>query len=583
MADAQGLKMERLQKAVQTSLQTLLPFRRTRRDMLREYVGHKYGKMGATNPVYLNLLNMTASAYLMALSANDPRVLVTCESEQLKPFAYKYQQGVNRLVKRIDLKGSIDRAILDAFFGLGIVKVCLADGFEVEIEGETYDMGYPAAKPVSLEDWVHDTAAQEWPDISFCGHRFRAPIDLVKDDSRFDKKATRDLQPTSKYPRGRDGESSNMMFDGCDKDELEEQTDLWEIWIPRTNRIITVAQDGDGIGTTKLSDEEWKGPEDGPYHFLTFDDVPDNTMPIPPAYQLYELHKLVNGLLRKQARQARRQKDIGMFKGSAADMVDRINSTPDGEWFKSEDPDGIKMYKMGGVDQGNFAFTGNIREMFNMAAGNLQALLGLGPMSNTAGQDRMINENVGQKVAKMQAKVTAFTGGIVRDIGWLMWDHEGLIIPGRENLPGGQSHDVSWKPGSRRGQFIDYMFQIEPYSQAYQSPSEKSQKLISYVQGVILPAMPMIQQQGGGIDWQKLNRTVSEYDNMPEIADIITWAQPLTDRDQAMGPGPSHQQMKPPVTQRTVTRVNGGQRQGPPPMPQMPANQLQPQMAGAGA
>mgnify|MGYP007100044541 CR=1 FL=1 len=573
MADSKELEMQRLKRAVDSSLETLRPFRETRRALLKEYAGHKYGKNAALKPVYLNLLKMTASAYLMALSANNPRASISTENDTIKPFAFRFQQSLNRLIKRINLKVSIDRSILDAYFGIGIVKVCLADGFEVEIENQRYDVGFPSAKPVSLEDWVHDAGAQEWSEIQFCGHRYRAPLELVRKDRRFNKDATKDLQPTSKYPRGAH-DSAQMMADDCDRDEIEEMVDLWEIWIPRTNRIVTVAaeSDGQGVTTKKLADQEWKGPENGPYHFLTFDDVPDNTMPVPPAYDLYELHMLANRLLRKQSRQAGRQKDIYFYKGSAEDTAARMLTTPDGQGCKTEDPDGIKFVKQGGVDPGNFNFTQSVRDLANEVAGNLQALLGLGPMSGTAGQDRMINENVGQKIAKMQARVTSFTTDICRDLGWLMWDHEGLVIPGREDLGGGMSHDTSWSPGNRRGMFIDHQISVEPYSQAYQSPGDKAKSVMSYVQGVILPAMPMLMQQGGSINWQKLNRMMAEYENLPELEDIIDWAEPLNDRDQGGATGPSHQMMKPANTNRTVTRVNGGGAKQPLQMPMaMPA------------
>ena len=568
MAATAELEMTRLQKAVQTSWETLRPFRMQRRALLREFAGHRYGKRGAPKPVYLNLIKQCASAYQMALSGEDPRILATAEKQALKGFAFRYQQALNRLIKRIDLKASIDTSIMNAYFGVGIVKVCLADGFEVEISGAKYDLGYPSAKPISLEDWVHDTAVDCFDDVRFCGHLFSAPLERVKADGRFDREVTKDLTPTSKYPRRRDGESSSVMDDGVDRDEIEDMILLGEFYLPFQNRIITVPVREDGqIETVRLNDEKWVGPENGPYHRLAFDDLLDNTMPVPPAYELFELHLLYNDLLRKQARQARRQKDIYLFKGSNADAVERANSTPDGEGCKTEDPDGVKFVKMGGADQGTFAFASNVYELFNHAAGNLQAILGLGPMSSTAGQDRMIREDVSNKIAKMQGRVTRFTTGICKDLGLMLWNHEGWVEPGSEDLGNGISYDTTWTPAHRRGMFVDYNIEVQAYSQAYKSPSDKSKAIIGFIQGVMLPAMPMLQQQGLSLSFQKIARMFSEYENLPEVIDIIEAAQPLTDRDQGAGRGASHQQMKPAITQRTQIRQNAGPQQAPVEMP----------------
>lgn len=568
--------LTKLQKAVENSWGTLRPFRRNRDTILREYAGHLYGKnAGRMKPVYLNRLKQTGTAYLMALSANNPKVLVTTDNQGLKAFAFRFQQSLNRLITRIDLKRTIDGVIMDAFFGIGIAKVCLADGFEVEIGGTTYDIGLPSAKRVSLENWVHDTGAQEWNDIQFCGHRYRAPLAAVKEDDRFDRKITRELTGDSKYPQRRDGEVSSVMHEGIDCDELEEHVDLWEIFLPRTNRIITVTAEGEGIGTKKLSDIEWIGPEKGPYRFLGFDDLPDNTMPIPPAYNLYELHMLENNLMRKQAAQAKRQKDVGIYPGGAEDTVNRINKTADGEWLKSDRAKDINFMKMGGVDAGNFNFLQSVHQHYNEQSGNLQAMLGLGPMSDTAGQDRMINENVSETIAKMQARVTRFTTEVCRDLGLLSWDHNGLVLPGTEDLGSGITIDTSWTPAHRQGQFIDHQITIEPYSQAYQSPGERAKKVMNYVMSVVLPSMPMRMEQGAQVKWQKIDKMISEYDNIPELMDITEWSEPI----QQEGVGPSHQQMKPAMTQRTVVRQNGGPRQAPIQMPM----QQQPMGAEMGA
>ncbi len=79
-----------------------------------------------------------------------------------------------------------------------------------------------------------------------------------------------------------------------------------------------------------LADFEWKGPEFGPYHVLTFDDVPENLIPTSPASRLAALARLANNLLRKQGRQAWRQKDIYTYTPAGAESAKKAQRTNDG-------------------------------------------------------------------------------------------------------------------------------------------------------------------------------------------------------------------------------------------------------------
>ena len=79
------------------------------------------------------------------------------------------------------------------------------------------------------------------------------------------------------------------------------------------------------------------------------------------------------------------------------------------------------------------------------------------------------------------------------------------------------------------------------------------QTLNQVVQGVIMPSMPLMQQQGMGLDMGALLRIYSQYANMPELNEIITQQgqapEPGTGRDQ-------ESQSQPPVTHRTNERIS---------------------------
>ncbi len=68
-------KRGRLLKAVKTSREAMQPFRRVRKELIRDYVGSWYSETGARNKTLVNLMNQTARIYTVALAAHNPQVL----------------------------------------------------------------------------------------------------------------------------------------------------------------------------------------------------------------------------------------------------------------------------------------------------------------------------------------------------------------------------------------------------------------------------------------------------------------------------------------------------------------------------
>jgi len=571
---------ENLLRAMKTSRDSLRPFRESREKMVRQYVGSNWGEGSGSNAsgkreVLANWMNLTADTYTMSLAANKPRVLLSATDLSLVAFSKRFQVAVNNLIQEIHLEETLRRIVLDAFFTVGIAKVYTADmGKEVEIanpdfpddpgefagfeEWEKYseaqrsmpqtiwmDPGKPFVERVSLDDWVHDTQATDWEKIRFAAHYYRVTYESMKSDDRFDKNVVGMLGPSSKWGgyMGSDGESEVKAianYDRSDHDELEPMIDLMDVWIPGENKWCVFPRDKN---TPPLLVEDWDGPETGPFHLLTYSDVPDNIMPSSPAQNLAPLAGLMNSLMRKQANQARRQKDITLFRGDGKDARG-VQQAKDGEMVRSSDPSSTTTLKQGGVDQMNMAFYHGVEGIYSRMAGNLDAMAGLGPQSDTLGQDKLIHSAVSKREAKMQFKVVAFTERIVRDLGWMLWVDSVKSMPGQydiEGVPG--SIDAPWTPEDREGDYLDYNFKVEPYSQAYKSPSERAQFLMSVITQLVIPAqLP--------IDFEKTIDILAELNDMPRLKEIVRF--PSAGSDDSNAP-PQGQPPRPANTNRTYT------------------------------
>ena len=536
------LDRARLLKAIENSTRVLRPFREVRKKLVKDFVGSMYGSSGDSGrqDIIMNLMYQTAETYTMSLAANRPRVLVTAQHTDVTWFAHSFQLGINNLIKEIRLEDTLRKAVMDSFFSMGIVKVYTADAGLVELEGEDawVDPGKPFAENISLDDFCYDTTASEWRKSSFALNKYRISREKVLSDGAYNKKVAEELDVVSQYP-GWNADSGEVPIREMLKSETQEagiepMIDLMDVWLPKDKLVVTLPV---GKNTEPLRVVEWEGPENGPFHTLSLTcEVPDNIMPVSPAMNLKPLHDLINGLLRKQRRQAQRQKDIPFYQAGHQDDARRIEKASDGEWTRVDNPDSVNVMKMGGVDPQNQAFSHSMKDTYDRMAGNLQMMAGLGPQSDTLGQDKLIHGAVTKREANMQYRVVDFTSRICRDLGSLLWQDQVLEIP-QDFETSGIKVRADWNPEVREGDFIDYNFEIEPFSMMYKSPSERMQGISNFVTQIALPMEGMMQQYGGTIDIQELVEMYAELMDMPRLKQIVKFEEPKDDR-----PGPTPQQ-----------------------------------------
>ena len=134
-------KMSRLSEAMQYSRRKMQPFRENRLSHIRQYVGSNYSESGAGDKVPINLLEMAINIYRRQVAASRPQVLVSTKSNKLKAEAADFESVVNHTLDEIDFETTLQRWVLDAMFGLGVVKVGLAPGRTGEIDGFRHDVG----------------------------------------------------------------------------------------------------------------------------------------------------------------------------------------------------------------------------------------------------------------------------------------------------------------------------------------------------------------------------------------------------------------------------------------------------------
>lgn len=549
---------DRLFRAVQRSYDALNGYREMNRKLVEEYGGTFYQQeMTGTDRInrYVNLIQQAVETYQMLLAADQPRVMISTSDPELRGFAGHYEHALNLLIKEIGLEGTMKQWVMDAFFCIGIIKTHLGDAGLVQIQADRWmDPGRPFASNIAMDDFVYDMKANKWAEVRYAGDMYSMAwedaVELFGADVMAAHvprmRATDDVERVDTLSRGT----------GSDTDDFEDMIDLADIWVPRYGKIFTYVVQSRRqfiLAGNPIAVEDWTGDEHGMYNLLCLGDVPENIMPASPASHLEQLDALINDLLRKCARQGRRQKDVNLYTAGGAAAASQIQLADDGEWVNVNDTTDVSTLKQGGVDAGTYAFLTGGMEMFDRMAGNLQTLSGLGSPEKTARQAGMVNQAAGNKVDKMAKTVIGQTNRLLKSLGLMLWQDEFMAMSMQIPIDGTPYLVNSmWLPGDREGNFSDYNFETDVYSMQYHSPASKLAALDQYVQGVIVPMVPFIQMQGGYVDMIELNAEYSKLLNYPNLKNIVKFGGMMPDGPQPVSEIPS----KPPTSARHYVRHN---------------------------
>lgn len=550
MDPSNEIHLTRLFKACESSYRGLEPFRNLNRGLIEEYAGSGYGSSSRVRyETYLNLMNQAVDAYTMTLVANRPRVMVNSQKQHLTYFAKQFELAINNYIQQIGLEYTLRQWVLDAFFCLGVVKTHMADAGAVQVETDLWmDPGQPFASNLSLDNFVYDLNATKYSEVRYAADMYRMPHEDLK-SGMFEQALVDEIVPTSKYTCN--DERLAMISKGyeVDHDEFEPMVDLADIWVPRDGKIYTfqvksVAQFQ--LTGKPLAVMEWDGSEFGPYHLLGFSDVPENIMPTSPASHLATMARLINNIMRKQAKRARNQKRVHTYTPAGAEGAKNIQKHGDDAFVEMQDTNEFKTQMIGGPDPAAQLFLDSSVQTFDRAAGNLTAMLGLGAQADTASQEQLIQGAVSKKAASMQYRVVDASVRLIRALGGMLWSDKFKTIRSSMPIQGaeGYSVDMTWTPEDREGEFSDYDLNVDMYSMPHVPPSQKVAALNGLITGVYAPLSQHFLSQGGSFDFAELTDLYANLLNMPEIRRAIKTTTPIQeemgsarhDRESRLGP-----------------------------------------------
>lgn len=555
----------RLTKAMRIDRLSLQRYRTERREMVREYTGAHWSDEGATRHVPVNLIALYLNIVGRNMIAKNPRVLLSTFNREIRPIVNAEQAWVNKEIVRQRVEKTLARVVTDALFSVGFAKVALATPSDSAATAWTLKAGSVFCERVDLDDIVFDIHARDWSEVSYIGHRYRVPLDTVR-DSRLYSKWRKDLVASNDEPYNLEGdERVNMLGRGyysASAEEFEDWVDLWEVYLPRHRVVLTLANDSFSGSSSPngeaLREQAWIGPDCGPYHPLGYNLVPGNIMPKGPVMDLIDLHKAANELYRKLIRQAQRQKSLTIVQRNQAEDGERIRQGSDGDMVPNDDPQSAKQVEFGGPNQVNFQMAIHLKDTFDFMAGGLSLLGGIAPQSKTLGQDKMLNENASRQIQDMQATTVDYTTSVLKAMLWYYHHDPYKVMQSQHSLPGAPEFAINRKvtPMQRfKVPFEELDISVDPYSMRHQTPQER----MAFMNQVIAQAAPMMQlfqAQGIMLDVNFWMKKLAEYGDSPDLAQLFTMREPPQDPDGSGGEGSD---TMPASTERNYVRRSIGQ------------------------
>jgi hypothetical protein len=526
--------------------------------------------------VPVNLLSLYVNIVARSLIAKNPRVLLETRTAGKRPNVQAMQDWINQEIERLYLANVLQRAVLDALFCIGIVKVALATPADAGLMGWSVQAGEPFCEVVDLDDFFFDAHARDFHRAGFIGHRFRVPLDVVKNSSLYKSRSELKESPHVLY-----NEQGDERIDSLGRssygvhDEFEPMIDLCEVYLPRHRLVLTLLWD-DVCGASPDSDlkplreQPWIGPPCGPYHILGLGSVPGNAMPKGPILDLIDLHEITNHVYRKIIRQAERQKSLLLVAGGNEEDAQRIRDAADGDIIPVNRLEDATPADFGGPNNLNTVMAETFDQKFSRMAGNLDLLGGLSPQSKTATQDKMLNEGASRTVQDMQERTTEFVSRVLRALCWYWWEHpqkevtvkysvrgmEEIVVP-RTVYPRQQDMGVLIPPGPpnrlyRNEPFEELDLRVDPYSLQYKTPQERMNEINQLVTQIIIPMAPLLQEAGVAFDVTEWLKKMARLLDIPDLTDLITIQEPPDTQTRLPEEGPS----KPAQTRRTYERIS---------------------------
>ena len=486
--------------AVKQGFDRVSRYRKLRAMLIRAYVGTLYAaEKGLTGDEPINLIFSAIRSTVPNLVQKHGSTKVDTEILEYRDYAFLLSKALDVIDKRIKLKDILRSNVVDAMFGLGILKSGLARGGNILNFGDMLiDEGQVFTDNVDLDDLTIDPTCRSLRKSAFIGDATRIPRQILLDDDNFDHDAVMTLPRSFHADAKRRADAiTKSRISQVEMDALQDHVDVVELHVPGANTKIVMADPRQKIMNNYLSITDFYGPDDGPYTFTKLTQpVPGNPFPVAPVGIWYDLHNIANEMAVKTFEQAKRQKDLLIVDPGYVDEAEDVRTARDGEVLTGN-PDSVKAVSIGGQNPQNEAILQSLHGWFNYMANNPDQLAGISLGAKTATGQSILQSNASVILEDTRDMAESAQAEVNRKMAWYLHTDPLIEMPLAHRKPGGENIQLSLTPEQRRGDFLDFTFTTKRRSLVRLDPAIRSRRIIEFgtkvVPSIIMSAMTAMQ------------------------------------------------------------------------------------------
>ena len=209
--------------------------------------------------------------------------------------------------------------------------------------------------------------------------------------------------------------------------------------------------------------------------------------------------------------------------GAAADK-ERLDATPDGGSFRMDANAGeIAEVSYGGPNSLAAQFAIHMKQLCDDVSGSISTLAGQNSGANTATEANIDMAGANSTLDAYRMKVTRWWAKIMEAIAWFSFN-DVLNEPTIERQHGEMLRTVrTWTYEERQKiNFFDFMFDILPSSNVFQTPEQKAAALSRLIGQAFMPFAQLALQQGVTLDIGKyVSRVAAMSDLEQEVKELM--------------------------------------------------------------
>jgi hypothetical protein len=345
----------------------------------------------------INLMGRGVDTIVPFLVEGTPRFLVESRVANLRPQGYITQLAINYYLDKVKLAENVlIPAATNSMFGAAITRTCLTHSGNIRFEeGGNIKQGIPSVSLIDDANYVGDPAAKRRVDFQLEGDVYRLPTLYARDffakRDEFGNQIADYISPDGKIIQEYSPEEIGRHNFNRAKLGLKDYTTFIDIYLYDENIIVTIMPEGKRAKI--LRTVEWKGPEGGPYDFLGYKFLPEQPMPLPPAWSWHDLDLTMNIMFDKAREQSENQKKILAYESAGEEDAKRVVNTPNMGSVRVDNIQSLKEIDFGGVNPQNLQWMQFAEGEFTKQGGNPDVIGGRGSQSPTLGQEQMVFAN----------------------------------------------------------------------------------------------------------------------------------------------------------------------------------------------